>query len=159
MWMVDGWWMVGSLNVPVIWAPYGANNLLVHFYFSNFWVFHSTLLCRPSGLLPCLHTSQNLTWLLIWRILFRQASCARAAAKCLLELELAQVASLALLAWFGLLLDLDCCSGRILISRLAVAWECVPRVCFLSCSSNNLILLFSTFHSNIILQTVLAGLS
>ena len=26
MWMVDGWWMVGSLNVPVIWAPYGANN-------------------------------------------------------------------------------------------------------------------------------------
>ena len=55
----------------------------------------------------------------------------------LLELELAQVASLALLAWFGLLLDLDCCSGRILISRLAVAWECVRRVCFLSQSSNN----------------------
>ena len=28
-------------------APDGANNLLVHFYFSNFWVFHSTLLCTP----------------------------------------------------------------------------------------------------------------
>ena len=63
-------------------------------------------LCRPSGLLPCLHTSQNLTWLLIWRILFRQASCARAA-----ECRIADCLSLSWLQSQDLncLLDLDCC--------------------------------------------------
>ena len=74
-------------------------------------------LCRPSGLLPCLHTSQNLTWLLIWRILFRQASCARAA-----ECRIADCLSLSWLQLQDLncLLDLACC--LIWIVALEESW-------------------------------------
>ena len=69
----------------------------------------------------------------------------------LLELELAQVASLALLAWFGLLLwknlDKQTCS---------CLGMCASSV--LSEPKQQQLLLFITFHSNIILQTVIAVL-
>ena len=81
-------------------------------------------LCRPSGLLLCLHTSQNLTWLLIWRILFRQASCARAA-----ECRIADCLSLSWLQSQDLncLLDLACCLIWIVAWFVLLLWKNIDK--------------------------------